>query len=195
MGAAPESTSGGELHHVARMARGSALLISSGVIGYAGAFALAVLIARAFGKEDFGLWVVAYSLGQLLSVVGQLGADWLVMRQGSFYQGTGDVERFRRTIHLALLLSSIGLLIVAVGLFVLANTIADDVMHAPALAPLLRLTALVVPIVGIRQVLVYSTQAFKDMKDAALVRNILQPAMALVFVAVSVVVFHELLLA
>jgi O-antigen/teichoic acid export membrane protein len=175
------------------MARGSALLVSSGVIGYAGAFALAVLIARAFGKEAFGLWVVAYSLGQLLSVVGQLGADWLVMRQGSFYQGTGDEERFRRTIHVALLMSSVGLSILAVGLFLMASTIADNVMHAPALAPLLRLTAVMTPIVGIRQVLVYTTQAFKEMKDAALVRNILQPAMALAFVGISVVLFDQLL--
>ena len=43
----------GELHHVARMARGSALLVSSGAVSYAGAFALAVLVARSL-KEPFG---------------------------------------------------------------------------------------------------------------------------------------------
>jgi O-antigen/teichoic acid export membrane protein len=195
MGTAPESTPDADLHHVARMARGSALLVASGVIGYAGTFALAVLVARVFGKEAFGLWVIAYSIGQLLSIVGQVGADWMVMRQGSFYQGTGDEERLRRTIHVALMIAGAGLSVFSVGLFVLASTVANSIFHAPSLAPMLRLTAVITPIVGIRQVLVYSTQAFKEMKDAALVRNILQPALALVAVGISILVFDQLLLA
>lgn len=195
MTAAPESTPETDLRHVTRMARGSALLVSSGVIGYAGTFALAVLVARSFGKEAFGLWVIAYSIGVLLSIVGQLGADWMVMRQGSFYQGTGDEERLRRTIHVALMIAAGGLTVFGVALFVLAGTVATNIFHSPSLAPLLRLTAVLAPIVGIRQVLVYSTQAFKEMKDAALVRNILQPAMALVAVGISILIFDDLLLA
>lgn len=195
MGTAPETTPDAELGHVTRMARGSALLVASGVIGYAGTFALAVLVARTFGKEAFGLWVIAYSISVLLSIVGQLGADWMVMRQGSFYQGTGDEERLRRTIHVALRIAAAGLSIFAIGLYVTASTVAVNIFHSPALAPLLRLTAVIVPIVGIRQVLVYSTQAFKEMKAAALIRNILQPAMALVAVSVSILVFDNLLLA
>lgn len=195
MATEPKSTPETDLPHVARMARGSALLVSSGVIGYAGTFALAVLVARTFGKDAFGLWVIAYSIGVLLSIVGQLGADWMVMRQGSFYQGTGDEERLRRTIHVALMIAGAGLSIFSIGLFVMSSTVADTIFHAPSLAPLLRLTAVITPIVGIRQVLVYSTQAFKEMKDAALVRNILQPAMALVAVGISIVLFDDLRLA
>ena len=110
MGSPQGSSANGELHHVARMARGSALLVSSGAVSYAGAFALAVLVARSFGKEPFGLWVISVSIGQLLSIFGQLGADWIVVRQGSFYQGIGDEERLRRSIHVALLLAGAGLL-------------------------------------------------------------------------------------
>jgi O-antigen/teichoic acid export membrane protein len=183
------------LHHVGQMAKGSALLVSTGVVSFVGAFALAVLVARTFGKVPFGLWAISFSLAQLLSIVGQLGADWIVMRQGSYFEGVGDEARLRRTIHVALMLAGAGLLALGLSLFVVADRVADAVFHEPALAPLLRITAVMTPIVGIRQVLVYSTQAFKEMKDAALIRNLLQPAFRLVFVGVAVVVFDDLTVA
>ena len=66
-----------------RMARGSVLLVTSGVVGFAGGFLLAVMVARNYGEHAFGEWAIAFSLAQLLSIVGMLGADWIVMRQGS----------------------------------------------------------------------------------------------------------------
>lgn len=183
------------LHHVGRMARGSALLVSSGVVAYAGAFLLAVVVARSFGKTPFGLWALAVSVGQLLSIVGLFGADWIVMRQGSYFQGIGDEPRFRRTIHVALAVAGIGSVVLGLGLFVTAGTLAEEVFHDPDLTPLLRLTAVMGPIVAVRQVLVYATQAFKDMKDAALIRNVLQPALRLGFVAVAIVASDDLVVA
>ena len=183
------------LTHVRQMAQGSALLVSSGVVSFVGAFALAVLVARTFGKVPFGLWAISFSLGQLLSIVGQLGADWIVMRQGSYFQGIGDEPRLRRTIHLSLLIAGVGLVSLGIGLFALADRVAETVFDEAALAPLLRITAVMTPIVGMRQVIVYSTQAFKEMKDAALIRNLLQPALRLAFVAVAVVVADDLTIA
>jgi O-antigen/teichoic acid export membrane protein len=52
---------------------------------------------------------------------------------------------------------------------------------------LLRLTAVMAPVVGMRQVLVYATQAFKEMRDAALIRNVLQPLVRLLAVGAMVV--------
>jgi O-antigen/teichoic acid export membrane protein len=172
--------------HAGKLARGSALLVSSGVISFAGSFLLAVLIARSYGKLAFGLWTIAFSLGQLLSIVGQLGADWIVMRQGSYHEGVGDVPALRATIHVALRLASVGLAVLGVGLFLLAGPVATHVFHDPDLEPLLRITAVMAPVVGIRQVLVYATQAFKEMKDAALIRNVLQPAIRLLAVGAVV---------
>lgn len=42
--------------------------------------------------------------------------------------------------------------------------------------------------IGVRQVLVYGTQAFKRMKDAAINRNILQPLLRLAFVSFAVLI-------
>lgn len=183
----PSETHGHDtLHQVERLARGSAVLVTTGVVSFVGAFILSVIVARTFGKVAFGLWAIAFSLAQLLSTVGLLGADWIVMRQGSYYEGIGDEPRFRRTIHVSLLIATVGLLLCAAILFFWADAIALSVFHDDAIAPLLRITAVVTPVIGIRQVLVYATQAFKEMKDAALIRNILQPAARLVFVVAAI---------
>src|SRR5262245_21237470 len=121
----------------------------------------------------------------MLSTIGLLGADWIVMRQGSYFHGIGDLPRLRRTIHVALVLAGVGLSVLGIALFVAADEIADGLLHDPTIAPLLRLSAVVVPVIGVRQVLVYGTQAFKRMADAALNRNILQPALRLAFVGAA----------
>ena len=170
------------------MARGSAILVSTGVVSYAGTFLLGVVLARNLGVLAFGIWTIAYSVARLMSIVGLLGADWIVLRQGSHYEGIGDIPRLRRTIHVALMLAGTGLAALSLIVLVGADTIAVKIFHQPGLAPVLRLTAILAPIVGLRQTLIYGTQAFKRMGDAALVRNVLSPMMSLVFVGPVVIV-------
>lgn len=164
------------------------MLVGSGVVSYVGAFLLNVFLARTLGVVGFGSWAVAFSFAQLLSTIGLLGADWIVMRQGSHFHGVGDLSRLRRTIHIALMLAGASLLFFGAVLFAAAEEIATGLLHEPSMTPLLRLTAIIVPIIGVRQVLVYGTQAFKRMTDAALNRNILQPSLRLAFVAVAVLI-------
>jgi O-antigen/teichoic acid export membrane protein len=164
------------------------VLVSSGVVSYVGGLLLNVLLARTLGVAGFGTWAVAFSVAQLLSTVGLLGADWIVMRQGSYFHGIGDLSRLRRTIHVAVFLAGTSLLVLGAILFAAAEEIANGFLHEPSIAPLLRLTGIIVPVIGVRQVLVYGTQAFKRMTDAALNRNILQPALRLAFVAAAVLI-------
>jgi O-antigen/teichoic acid export membrane protein len=169
------------------------VLVSSGVVSYIGAFVLNVLLARLIGKDAFGAWAIGFSAGQLLSTVGLVGADWIVLRQGSYYEGVGDGARLRRTIHVALLLSGVGLTVLGGIVVAAAQPIAEHVFHTPAITPILRLTGLLTPIMGIRQVLVYGTQAFKHMRDAAINRNLLQPVVRLSFTAAALVLVRSAL--
>jgi O-antigen/teichoic acid export membrane protein len=161
--------------------------VSSGVVSYLGALVLTVVLARLIGKEAFGAWAIGFATAQLLSTVGLVGADWIVLRQGSYYEGLGDARRFRRTIHLALELSGVGLVLLGGFVVVAAEPLAERVFHTPEIAPILRLTGIATPIMGIRQVLVYGTQAFKQMRDAAVNRNLLQPVVRIVFVVIALI--------
>src|SRR5919201_5723881 len=98
--------SGGASDQVHHLARQSMLLLSSGVVSYVGAFGLNILLARELGASGFGAWVVAFAFSQTIATLGLFGSEWIVLRQGSFYQGTGDIARLRRTIHLSLRISA-----------------------------------------------------------------------------------------
>jgi O-antigen/teichoic acid export membrane protein len=179
---------GSSLEQVGILARQTAVLVSSGVVSYAGWFVLNVLLARALGPDGFGSWAIAFSVAMLLSTIGLMGADWIVMRQGSYFHGISDVARLRRTIHVALELAGISLLALGVTLVVVAEVVADVVFNDQGMTPLLRLTGVIIPVMGVRQVMVYGTQAFKRMKDAAINRNILQPALRLALVAAALLI-------
>jgi O-antigen/teichoic acid export membrane protein len=176
------------LEQVRILARQTAVLLSSGVVSYAGWLLLNLLLARSLGREGFGGWAIAFSVAQLVSTIGLLGADWIVVRQGSYFQGIGDLARLRRTIHVALRLAGTSLVVLGGILIVTADQVATDVFHEPSMTALLRLTGIVIPVIGVRQVLVYGTQAFKRMKDAAINRNILQPLVRLAFVGSALLI-------
>src|SRR6476660_5115743 len=95
---ANQPTGSGQLRHLARQ---SALLLSSGVVGYVGSFALSVVLARSLGPKAFGTYVVAWGLAQTVAVLGIVGSDWMLYRQGSYYQSVADEERLRQTIRFA----------------------------------------------------------------------------------------------
>jgi O-antigen/teichoic acid export membrane protein len=179
------SSSLGQVRHLARQ---SGILVFSGVIGYVAALALAVLVARKLGAEGFGAWVVASSIAQTLAALGLVGADWIVLRQGSYYHSVGDVARLRGTIHLAIALASTVSVLLGAATVALAPVIARAFFDSPSMVPLLRLAGLAVPVMAIGQVMLFGTQAFKQMHDVAVIRNILAPLARLALVGLALIV-------
>lgn len=161
------------------------LLVSSGLINFGGSLLLNVLLARALGAAGLGAWAVACAIMWLIAGSGVVGADWMVLRQGSYYQGVGDVPRLRQTIQFGLWLSGIGLTALAVPVLVFAPSLASRFLGDRSLAIMVQLAALGGPIVGIRQMLLFSSQTFKDVRVIALVSNILQPLSYLVITAAA----------
>jgi O-antigen/teichoic acid export membrane protein len=173
---------------IRHLAAHTALLLSSGVVGYGGVLALNIVLARQLGAAGFGAWAVAFSVASTFSTIGLVGADWTLQRHGSYFEGVGDELRLRRTLQLALMWSVSALLLLAAAIFLLASTLAHRVFHSVELVPLLRLAGVVLPVSGLGQLLLVGTRAFKSMKESALIRNIIQPFGRLIFVAIALIV-------
>lgn len=173
---------------IRRFSRQFSLLVSSGLFTYGGVLLLNLILARRIGAAAFGAWALAYGVMRLIAALSLLGADWMVLRQGSYYQGIDDMPRLRATIHFSLITSAIGLLCVSALVYIAAPTIASSVIQAPSLVPMLRLAALAGPALGLRQVLLYATQTFQDVRVVALVANVLQPIAYLVFIGAAVLI-------
>ena len=170
-----------------RLVKQTGLLISSGVVSYGGQLLLYVVLARVLGTSGFGAWALAFALARTIGPLGILGADWIVLRQASFYQGKGDDARFRRTLYLGFALSAVALTVVGGGLAAAASLIAREVFEDPSIAPLLRLTGITAPLMGIQQIMLAGTQAFKSMREVALLRNLLRPLARVIFVSGAVI--------
>ena len=177
------------LGHVAHLVRHSALLLASGVISYVGTFVLFVLLARVLGKAGFGTYAVAFTMTTTTSILGLMGADWLLVRQGSYYETMGDRARLRKTIYLAVGIGGTALVIAGAVLFTFSSWIAVELFHRPSLAPLLKVVSAVAPIMGLSQIMLFGTQAFKTMRDFSLIRNVLLPVARLLSTAIAVAWF------
>jgi O-antigen/teichoic acid export membrane protein len=176
------------LFHVRHLARQSTLLLSSGVVNYIGAFALSVLLARNLGTTGVGTWFVAYLVADLLAGLGLMGTDWIVLRHGSYYHGTGDEARLRETIRFALRVSVGALAVLGLVLFAVAPLLSRELFETQDVEGLLRLAAPAGALMGLRLALLAGTQAFKNMRAFALVKNVLQPTARLVFIAVALII-------
>ncbi|MDP9223451.1 MAG: polysaccharide biosynthesis C-terminal domain-containing protein [Actinomycetota bacterium] len=172
----------GQIRHLAAH---TALLLSSGVVGYGAVLGLNIVLARQLGAAGFGAWAVAFSVASTFSTIGLVGADWTLQRHGSYFHGIGDELRLRRTLQLALLWSGSALIVLAIGIVLLAPTLAHRVFHSVGLVPLLRLAGLMLPVSGLSQLLLVGTRAFKSMKESALIRNIVQPMARLIFATIA----------
>lgn len=171
-----------------RLVRQSAFLLSSGAVSYAGALVLNVLLARILGVVGFGAWAVAFSTTLTVSTVALLGADWILIRNGSYFESAGDHLRLRRLIHIALALGGSSLMIAGAGLFVLAPVIATGIFHDASVEPLLRVAAVTAPVIGIQQIMLNGTRAFKSVKELVLINNLAQPILRLLAVGVALLV-------
>ena len=176
------------LFHARNLARQSTLLLGSGLVSYIGAFALSVLLARILGATGAGIWFVAFLVAELVASVGHLGTDWIILRQGSYYHGIGDEARLRGTIWFALAINGIALAVLVVVLVAVAPLLSRQLFETSNVEAVLRLAALAGALMGIKQTLLTSTQAFKNMRAFALVKNVLQPIARLVSVAVALII-------
>lgn len=180
-----ESTGLGNIRH---MARQSALLLSSTPLSYLGALILNLVLARTLGAASFGAWAVAVSVASGLARLGLVGADWIVIRHGSYFQSSGDEARLRRTLHFALLLSGTSLVLVGGCLLALAPILAEQVFHTSRLTPLLRFAAVLVPVSGVGFIMLYGTKAFQSLREEAVVANVIRPAARILFVGMALLV-------
>jgi O-antigen/teichoic acid export membrane protein len=161
------------------------LLLSTGLVNFIGGVVLNLVLARALGADGLGTWVVAFAIMSFIAGLSLLGADWIVLRQGSYYEGIADFPRLRATLHFSLLISAVGLLAVGAIVYACARLIAVLLLHDRSFEPFVRLAAIGGPIAGTRQVMLFASQTFKDVRIVSLIANILQPLCYLGFIGVA----------
>ena len=168
---------------VRALAKGGSVLFAGIVIELGISFLATLIIARVLGRVGFG----AVSLGRvtmtLLSTVLLLGLDTGIGR----YLPRQEGDERRRGVLVSALRIALPLSIVAGGALLLgAPVLARVLFEDPSVAPVLRVFGLAVPFAALMKLAVGGVRGSKRALPKVLVRNVSQPVVRFLGVAVAI---------
>ena len=170
------------------IAKGGGIIVAGKVFLAASRFAIAVLLARILGAEQYGLYSLAISAASVVTGLALLGLDSALVRFVAISAGRRDEAGLWGTLQIGLGLSTLLSVVAATGLYALAYPIAVQVFHEPRLASLLQLVSAIVPFLALSEVLAGANRGFKKMQYPVIAQFVAQPVVRLILtVALAIV--------
>jgi O-antigen/teichoic acid export membrane protein len=169
--------------HVVFMARGGGITFAGKMFLTAVRVITAVMLARLLQASQLGLYSMALSMANIGVAVAIFGLDAALVRYVAVLSARRDDKALWGALQLSFGLGMTLSVLTGTLLFALAYPAADLLFGEPALAPLLQLTAVIVPLLTLSELLAGAIRGFKRMDYAALAQFIAQPVIRLVLIA------------
>jgi O-antigen/teichoic acid export membrane protein len=144
-------------------AKGGGITFFGSLVEYAFRFVFSIVLTRSIGAEQFGLYNLALTVVAFAAVFADLGLPHGVVRFVPIFIQERDEDGLWGLLQSTTTLVGVIGLFFAIGLFVLADPLAEQVFHEPSLAPLLRLTSIAGPLTALAPTAVAATRGFKQM--------------------------------
>lgn len=138
-------------------------------------FVLLIVLNRVLGVEESGVVVVAIALFNVISTIAGLGCSTGLVRMISHDRATGNPERLRATVRVALVPVAVTGLVVATAVVLLAPRLAEilaDGEQVEQVASVLRWMALFLPAATVHTVVIQGTRGFGTMKPLVAIERI-----------------------
>ena len=137
-----------------------------------------VFVARIFGSEILGYFLLAWGLIEVASKLGLFGMDRAVLR---FVppRGSIPVEERRKIVLSALGLTLFASLVTSTVLYLFSTTLATHVLDQPHLLPAFRIMSWAVVPLAVSSVLLALTRIERHMQYKVWVRSLVEPALLL----------------
>ncbi|MBI5191625.1 MAG: flippase [Nitrospirae bacterium] len=165
-----------------RLAGGAVIALAGSAAGKALLLACQVMIARLFGAEAFGMYVLGLAAFKVAELLSRGGLGIASLRFISMNRGR-DHARVKGTLISGVGLSFAAGVVFAVILYASAGLIAGRAFHMPELTGMIRAFAPGVPLMAASLVIVCAVQGFQDMRYAAYIKDVIQPGVCLSLVA------------
>jgi O-antigen/teichoic acid export membrane protein len=176
-----------ESHRVAA-ARGGGAVFAGRLFAWGSRFLLAVILARSLGDVDYGRYSLALAVATVVASFAILGLDSAIVRFGAIFRGRGDTDGLAGAIRFAVgvpIAISFGL---GIGMLLLSETIAFDWIGQPSVAPLLRVTSVLVPALVVNQLIASTLQGLGRVEYGTLAEQFLQPIVRFAVIGVVIVI-------
>ena len=160
--------------------KGGGILLAGKLFTYASRFVNAVLLARLLAASMYGQYSLSLTTVEVLAGLGSLGLTETVVRFVPMLMVRKDKAGVRGTLEVCLgVTTGLGLAL-GLALFILADPVAQLVLHKPQVTPLLRLVSVFLPFFMLNDLLAAATRGFKNMKYTTLAQFIVHPALKVV---------------
>jgi O-antigen/teichoic acid export membrane protein len=156
-------------------AKGGGVVFAGRLFTWGMRFALAVLLARTLGAHDYGVYNLALTTGTILGAFAVLGLDAALVRYVAIFSARSEPSRLRGAIEIGLGTPALVGAVAGIVVFVGADWIAVGLFNERGLAPLLRLTSILIPLLVVNQLLASVLQGMRRIQDAVIAEQISQP--------------------
>ncbi|MBA3688936.1 MAG: polysaccharide biosynthesis protein [Chloroflexi bacterium] len=146
------------------------------------------MLARLLGADGYGAYNLALSLATIGGIVPLLGFDTAIVRYTAIFAGRGDWGAVRANLRLMLSLSAALSLLVTVGLVFFAEPVAGALLHDRQLAPLVLISALMVPTLVLNIQLGSALRGVRRIAREVFADQVFQPVVRLALLLMLVVV-------
>lgn len=178
-------------------AKGSGTLFAGRLFAWGIRFGIAVMLARMLGASGYGVYNLALSVATIGGILPLLGLDTAIVRFTAIFAGRGEWASVRANLRLMLRLSVAVSLLATVGLIIFAEPVAGALLHDQRLAPLVVISALMVPTLVLNIQLGSALRGLRRIADEVLADQVAQPlirvALLLMLVFVGLTVSQALL--
>jgi O-antigen/teichoic acid export membrane protein len=177
-----EPTQTASAPNILAAAKGWGLLAGGRVFESASRFVIVLMLARVLGVEGYGLYVLALAAGSLFAGIALLGLDEAMVRYIAILSGRRDRSGVWGALQVGLGVSLVAGIGLGAVLYFGAAPIAQRLFDEPRLTELLRLVAVIVPLLVASNMLASVARGFRRMDYVAFAENIVPSVLRIVLV-------------
>ncbi|MCF8369925.1 MAG: flippase [Bacteroidales bacterium] len=145
------------------------------------------IITRYIGADDYGLFVLATRILEIVIILSSLGFATTIIRHVAFFYAQNDHERTKGTIFYSLKVVFIVSVVGLVLFFILSPLISDKLFNRPEISPFLRILLLSLPFSMISMVFLSALNGLKKIKTTITIRNIINPVIYILIVGMVII--------
>ena len=173
---------------IAFVAKGGGTLFVGRMFTWGIRFGVAVMLARLLGADGYGAYNLALSLATIGGILPLLGLDTAIVRYTAIFAARGDWGAVRANLRLMLSMSAALSLLVTVGLILFAEPVAGALLHDRRLAPLVWISAFMVPTLVLNIQLGAALRGVRRIAREVFADQVFQPLIRLALLLLLVVV-------
>ncbi len=170
--------------NVLGIAKGGSFLAAGDLFNYLSRTVSALVLAKALGASNYGLYNLAVSASFVFSGVADFGMEAAMERFIAVYRRRDDHHGVRGSIQVGVWVTLVFSLFLTLVMLLFSPWLAATLFHEPDLKILLQLFAFIVPVLALTNILSAVARGYKRMDHSAFAYDFVQPLVRVVLIVI-----------